>query len=161
MTELARILEMLARMHDGDAWHGPSVMSALEGVNAAVASWRPPGHAHSIWEIALHIISWRREVERRLGGKPPTVPEDGDWPDVIAGDEAAWAHTRLALQQSHERLVSAVKTLKESELERTVGEGREAGLGSGVTVALMLHGVIQHDAYHAGQCALIRKMAGQ
>ena len=161
MDELARIVDMLARVHDGDAWHGPSVLAALEGVDARTAQWQPPGRVHTIWEIALHIVSWRREVERRLGGRRPGLPEDGDWPAVLGGDEAAWARTRAALQQSHESLVAAVRQLRGQDLERIVGDEREPGIGSGVTVALMLHGIIQHDAYHAGQCSVLKKMAGE
>jgi len=41
-----------------------------------------------------------------------------------------------------------------------VGPSREAGLGTGVSVAVMLHGIIQHDAYHAGQMALLKKALG-
>jgi len=34
---------------------------------------------------------------------------------------------------------------------------REAPLGTGTTFLVMLHGVAQHDAYHAGQMKLLRK----
>ncbi len=61
------------------------------------------------------------------------------------------------LHASHRSLVAAVTRLSDADLERQVGEEREAGLGSGVTVALMLHGIVAHDIYHAGQIALLRK----
>ena len=37
MTDRDRLLEMLDRVHDGDAWHGPSVMSTVRGVAASDA----------------------------------------------------------------------------------------------------------------------------
>jgi len=62
------------------------------------------------------------------------------------------------LDASHRSLVAAVERLAEADLERPVGEeGREASLGSGVSLAVMLHGIIAHDVYHAGQIALLRK----
>lgn len=159
MPERDRIVDLLQRAHDGDAWHGPSVMAVLDGVDATAARQRPLAAGHSIWELALHVIAWRHEVERRLGGKPPTLPEEGDWPEIGEG-ESAWAAVLERLDASHRSLVAAISTLAEADLERTVGEGREAGLGSGVSVAVMLHGVVAHDVYHAGQMALLKKHSG-
>lgn len=158
--EVARLVEMLRRVHDGDAWHGPSVMAALEGVTAAEAIVRPIAGAHTIWEIVLHMVAWRREVTRRLGGKAPTLPEEGDWPEALGHDETHWTHARLALQQSHDALVAAVEALEDADLDREVGDTREPGVGAGVTIGVMLHGIVQHDCYHAGQLSLLRKAAG-
>ena len=156
MREVDRIVDLLQRAHDGDAWHGPSVVAALDGVTAVAARARPIASGHTIWETALHIIAWRREVEQRLGGKAPTLPDRGDWPQVPA-DDGEWAQVAEGLHATHESLVAAVKRLAEADLERPVGEGREAGLGSGVSVAVMLHGIVAHDVYHAGQIALLKK----
>ena len=41
MTEISRILDELAREHDGDAWYGSPLMHILEGVTAAQASAKP------------------------------------------------------------------------------------------------------------------------
>ena len=76
---------------------------------------------------------------------------------AMPADDAEWARVVEDLHASHRWLVAAVKRLTEADLERLVGEGREAGLGSGVTVAVMLHGIVAHDIYHAGQIALLRK----
>ena len=86
MSEVYRLLDLLQRTHDGDAWHGPSVVAVLDGVDAAAARARPIAAGHTIWETALHILAWRREVEQRIGGKAPTLPECGDWPPMPADD---------------------------------------------------------------------------
>ena len=157
MNEGDRLVDLLQRAHDGDAWHGPSVMAALEGVDATAARARPIAAGHTIWETVFHIIAWRHEVERRVGGKAPTLPEEGDWPPVPEHD-AEWARVFKRLDASHRSLVAAVEGLADADLERVVGEeGREAGLGTGVTVAVMLHGIVAHDIYHAGQISLLKK----
>ena len=74
MTERERVLDMLARVHSGDPWHGPSVMASLDGIDAVRASAHPLAGTHSIWEIAQHVIAWRREVTARLRGKAPSTP---------------------------------------------------------------------------------------
>ncbi len=155
MSERARIVDLLRRVHDGDAWHGPSVMDAVSGVSARQARARPIPAAHSIWETALHMIAWRDEVRERLRGEAPTLPEAGDWPPVPNDDEK-WDEVPTLLDVSHRLLVVAVETLSNADLERTVGS-REAGLGTGVSYAVMLHGLVHHDAYHAGQISMLKK----
>ncbi len=68
MSEASRIADQLRRAFDGDAWHGDSVLEILNGVTAAQAAARPITHAHSIWELVLHIAAWDGVVLRRLGG---------------------------------------------------------------------------------------------
>ena len=156
MTERERLLDMMARVHSGDSWHGPPVMASLDGIDAGRASAHPLAGTHSIWEIAQHVIAWRREVAARLRGKPPSTPAPGDWPATGTG-EPAWAETKAALDASHRELMAAVADLGDAALEHPVGQSRDAAVGAGVSVAIMLHGIVQHDAYHAGQMSLLGK----
>ena len=55
--ELKRLEEQLRRAHEGEAWHGPSLLEALAGVSAEQAAARPIAGAHSIWELVLHLGS--------------------------------------------------------------------------------------------------------
>ena len=155
MTERERLLDMIGRLHSGDAWHGPSVMEAVAGVDHRLAAAHPIAGAHSIWELALHIAAWRGEVTARLGGKRPGQPVQGDWPAVTDTGADAWQRTRDALQESHAALVAKVRAMSDSDLERRLGS--DADPSGDVTVALTLHGIVQHDAYHAGQISLLKK----
>jgi uncharacterized damage-inducible protein DinB len=155
MTERDRLLDLLRRLHSGSAWHGPSVMEAVSGIDHQRAASRPFAGAHSIWEIALHIAAWRGEVTARLGGKRPGAPAQGDWPAVTDAGPEAWHRTHDALQESHSALVAKVRTLSDADLERRVGSDDDPS--GDVTVALTLHGIVQHDAYHAGQISLLKK----
>jgi uncharacterized damage-inducible protein DinB len=157
MTDRDRLLEMLDRIHDGDAWHGPSVMSIVRSVPEARAEEQPVPRAHTIGEIARHIIGWRDEVRERLAGKTPSLPGCGDWPALSDG---GWAATLAELDRSHRQLREAIAALPAERWDAQVGPSREAGLGTGVSYAVMLHGVIQHDVYHAGQMALLTKALG-
>jgi uncharacterized damage-inducible protein DinB len=156
MTERERLLDMMASVHSGDPWHGPPVMASLDGIDAPRASAHPLKGTHSIWEIAQHVIAWRREVAARLRGKPPSTPAPGDWPAPGTG-EPAWAETKAELDASHRELVAAVANLDDAALEHPVGQSRDAAVGAGVSVAIMLHGIVQHDAYHCGQMSMLAK----
>lgn len=160
MTDLERIHEELSRAWDRDPWHGPSLADLLAGVSAAQAAARPIPDAHSIWELVLHLAAWTGEVERRLGGASPSLPAEGDWPEVGDPSEERWAETKEDLARRHAALLAAVEAFPPERLDMVIGESdRDAPLGTGVTYALTLRGVAEHMAYHAGQIALLKKFA--
>jgi len=152
MTEIERILDQLKRAYEGNAWHGPSVREALAGVNAVHAHARPLANAHSIWELVHHIAVWEGAGRRRLEGDRAAIdissPED--WPPSDDTSEAAWEQAKAALDRGHEALREAIARVNEARLDEPILEGMS-------TVYVTLHGVIQHDLYHAGQIAMLKK----
>lgn len=159
MNEIDDLVRDLHHAHAGDPWHGPSRASVLADVSAPEATRRPPGGAHSIWELVLHMTAWNGEVARRVRGAAPKEPPEGDWPAAPAAPtEAAWVEAKRRLDTAHEALVSAVRDFPVERLGATVGTGRDAPLGSGVSYGAMLRGVLQHDAYHTGQVAVLKRL---
>jgi hypothetical protein len=151
------LLDQLAATHDGDPWYGPSRATLLKDVTPIQAASRSVPAGHSIWEIVLHMTSWTREVARRLEGVRPAVPQEGDWPVVGEISDTAWRRARADLDAAHGGLLAAIRTLPPSRWAEPVGASREPALGTGVSVSAMLIGLAQHDAYHAGQIALLRR----
>jgi uncharacterized damage-inducible protein DinB len=150
MREVDRIVEQLQRAFDGDAWHGPTLLSILRDVNARQAATKPIAHAHSIWEIVLHLITWKNVVRRRLAGEAVEPTPEEDWPRIDKVNESAWKNTCAALKSAHQQLAQTVSLLRDEQLEGIAA-------GKSYTLYVMLHGVIQHDLYHAGQMALLKK----
>jgi uncharacterized damage-inducible protein DinB len=161
MSEAARLVDQFQRAHDGDAWHGSPLTAILDGVTAEQAARRPPNGAHSIWELVLHITAWRHEVARRAAGAPAGTPAEGDYPPVGAPTPARWTAALQALDASHARLVEAVQGMTDADLLKPTNDPRNRPLGVGVTRYELLHGIVQHDAYHAGQIAILKKTLGQ
>ncbi len=154
MSEAARIADQLRRAFSGDAWHGDSVFEILEGVTAAHAAARPIKNAHSIWELVLHMAAWDGAVLRRLGGAAVELSDAENFPAVTDASEAAWCKALAEVRRVHEALVAAVSVLPASRLDQIV-PGKK---GAHYTFYYMLHGVVQHELYHAGQIALLKKM---
>jgi uncharacterized damage-inducible protein DinB len=119
-------------------------------VTAAKAAARPIIGAHSIWEIVLHIKAWEEGILLRLGGERAELSEEEQWPPVTNTSEAAWRDALTALEESHLTLRAAVASLDDEGLTKPIVEGMSSVYGS-------LHGVIQHDLYHAGQIALLKR----
>jgi uncharacterized damage-inducible protein DinB len=149
--------EQVRLAHDGPSWHGAALAENLAAIDAEQAASRPLPDAHSVWEIVLHITAWTKEVARRLEAGEPGLPAEGDWPAVDRVSESAWARAREALGEAHTALAAAVARFPEARWRDRVGGERDAPLGTGVSYAAMLAGLLQHDAYHGGQVGLLRK----
>ena len=151
MSEIQRIVDQLQRAFEGNAWHGPSVKEVLAGVTAHRAAAKPMAAAHGIWELVHHIAAWEAIVRRRIEGEVIVdVADDEDWPRVGDTSEAAWRVSLDELERGHELLRDAIVGMKESRLEETVP-------GKDHSFYVLVHGVVQHDLYHAGQIALLKR----
>jgi uncharacterized damage-inducible protein DinB len=147
MTEIERIADQLHRSYYGEAWHGPALGELLKDVSAEQAARRAVPSAHTIWELVLHIAAWESAATQALSGATlPTLPWEGDWPKP----GASWEEAQARLKRSTDELESAMRKLLDARLSETV-PGRE------YSVYCVLHGVVQHNLYHAGQIALLKK----
>ena len=156
MREVVRIGSQLKRASEGGAWHGPALLELLADVSAEQAASRPVAGAHSIWEIVLHVAAWQGFAARALEGAsmPTDLAEEEDWPPVSDASEEAWRAAVAGLREAGKRLRDALRGLSDEDLERVV-PGRE------YTFYFLLHGVVQHGLYHAGQIALLKKATAE
>jgi uncharacterized damage-inducible protein DinB len=153
MSETARIADQLHRAFSGEAWHGDALLQILDGVTAAQASAHPIPHAHSIWELVLHIAAWDGAVLRRMGGEAVALSDEQNFPPVRDTGETAWRKAVEHARHVHEELVRAVSQFPDARL----GDRVPGKQGAHYTFYYMLHGVAQHELYHAGQIALLKK----
>ncbi len=151
ITEPNRLDEQLRRALEGEAWHGPSVLELLDGVSAAQAAGHPIAGAHSIWELVLHLVSDYELVLRRLAGDGHPMTAAEDWPACPALTEENWRATVEELTRLNTRLRQAVRDFPAERLD--------VPLVSEVpyTAYTQFIGVTQHNLYHAGQIALLKR----
>jgi uncharacterized damage-inducible protein DinB len=152
------LLADLRRIYEGNAWHGPSVLEALQDVTTGHAAARPLPEAHSIYELTHHIAAWIGETTSRLQGNPPGSPADGDFPPrSTIVDDAAWADVRARLERRQAELLATVAEFDASRLDDAVNPKNRKDTGGPVTFRALLSGLAQHSAYHAGQIVLLKK----
>jgi uncharacterized damage-inducible protein DinB len=154
MSEAVRIADQLRRAFSGEAWHGDSLFEILQGVAAAQAAARPIAGAHTIWELVLHIAAWDGAVRRRMGGVAVKLSGKRNFPPVLDTSAAEWTKTLEHVRRVHQELIDAVETFPEKSLGKPV-PGKK---GAHYSFYYMLHGLVQHELYHAGQIALLKKM---
>ena len=148
-----RHAELLRRTMHGPMWHGPAVLEATERLTATQAASHPIAAAHSAWELVLHIAAWAEIATARLNGTPwrtPTKAEDFP-PALVRGGTRAWTAAKARAAAAYETLAVAVETSADPSLDTLV-------IGQRYSRTEMLHGVVEHGVYHAGQIVLLRKI---
>jgi uncharacterized damage-inducible protein DinB len=151
MTEVQRIASLLKHGYDGTPWYGTPLRKQLGDVTAQQAAGRPIPRAHTIWQVVLHVIAWRQVAVRLLAGETADdLSNDTNWPEppTTAGN-AAWEETLDTLARTQGELTAALEQMSDDRL-------REKAPGKRYSLYALLHGIIHHDAYHAGQIALLR-----
>jgi hypothetical protein len=142
------LLANLDAAYDRRGWHGPSLRGALRGLAPEDVYWRPPKARHDIWELVAHAAYWKYAVRRKLaGGKRGSFAMKGsNWfASSPRGGGSAWRDVVEILDVEHGRLRDVIVALDGAVLEDP-------------KKLRMIYGVAAHDAYHAGQIQLIKRL---
>ena len=127
------------------------MLELLSDIDAVTAAAHPLPDAHSIWELVLHIAAWDEAVNRRIvTNKALTLSDDENFPPIKDKSPAAWKQAIAFLRKTHKELVKTVANLPDTRLYQRVP-------GKNYNIYFMLHGVTQHELYHAGQIAILKK----
>ncbi|WP_247235206.1 DinB family protein [Telluribacter sp. SYSU D00476] len=152
--EILRIIDLLNDTYESEqAWHGPSVVEVLRGVSPRMAEAKLTHNTHSIAEIVFHMTTWRIFVVRKLQGDAAfdIKTKEKNWKTFPIVDEIEWETLQMELSLSQEELISEIEKKASDMFLEDIVPGRD------YTYYTMIHGLIQHDLYHAGQIALLKK----
>jgi len=134
-------------------WHA-SLIEAIDGLDAEGARWSPAPERPSIWALVRHVAHWKRGVMAALDHDGVELDEwmAGDW-SAVPDDDAAWAGDREELIRTTRLLAQRLAAADERLLDREM-------FGFSASIAETAMHVATHDAYHAGQVRLLRKLYG-
>jgi uncharacterized damage-inducible protein DinB len=151
MREVDRIVEQMRLAFEGGAWHGPAVLEVLRDVDALRASNPSIYGAHTIWELVLHLSATQVILLRRIRGEDAGLSDEDFWESVPAPTNDNWQAAVERLTRQERELRAAVTAFPEDKLDQKL-------MPSGTTTAYAnFHGHVQHNTYHAGQIALLKK----
>ena len=147
-TTLSRIVD---EGYGREAWHGPNMKAALDGVAPELAFYRPTPGRHSIAEIALHHAYVVRNVRAKLSGAAaePFVLEGDDWFELPDETRLSWATVRGVVDDEQRRLDELIAGLEAGRIRSALSDEERFDLALGVTC---------HAAYHAGQGQLLKTL---
>ncbi len=144
--EARRIADQLGRSWRGEAWHGPSVREVLADVDEAAARRRPIATAHTIWELLLHVTGWQKAALSRFRGETVELADEDNFPAM----DGSWSEALGVADAVLDALVAEVQASKDDRLW-------EKSAGCPYNNYFLLHGVVQHNLYHAGQIMVLRR----
>lgn len=140
-----------------DPWHGASIKDILHGITCEQAFIKPIKSAHNIIELTLHISAWMEETLSRLNGNEPGDPAVGDWSSPQSNTDKYWHSVIDKLFANANKLIEKVKNFPEEKFDELTGQERVKELGTGFSYEGLIIGLVQHNSYHSGQIALIKK----
>ncbi|MDQ2773911.1 MAG: DinB family protein [Acidobacteriota bacterium] len=148
-TETERIARQLRLFYEGPSWLGPPLKELLSDIGEEHARRRGLTDAHTIWDLVLHIAGWLRIARERLSATHTRDMDAAeDWPPMAD----SWNDALSSLETETDALEQAILKFPEERLQES------APATEAQTFYVLLHGVIQHSAYHAGQIALLKKL---
>jgi uncharacterized damage-inducible protein DinB len=143
--------DQLRRSMEGEAWHGPSVREAVQGISARDAAAHPIPGAHSCWELVLHLSGTYGLVLRRIDGDGRQLSLDEDWPAAPEPTEENWRRDIESLYALNARLRDAVRKFPLERLYQPLVADPP------YPAFTQFIGLTQHDLYHAGQIVLLKR----
>jgi uncharacterized damage-inducible protein DinB len=154
MNPIDRLLKQYDAILTGAPWHGDAIWSILDGISPEAAAARPLPNAHTIWEIVMHMIFWEYVGAKRLHGERAglveTEVEGLNFPPMPAATKENWKKTLDDFRTSNQTFRGALAALDAAKLDQLTAAGKRTYYGEA-------HGVMEHDVYHAGQIAVLKK----
>ncbi len=139
------------------AFHGPSLLEALDGVGFNEALRRVIPERHNIWEIVNHCAFWMQEAAKAAHGSLiKDVFQSEDWPSHGSTGED-WLRDKDTLIGAYRGLLEAISGLDVKRLDIVI-DGYFHDTLFKFTLRKMLYGVIDHNLYHAGQISILKPL---
>jgi uncharacterized damage-inducible protein DinB len=151
--EISLIAGQLRDAYEGDPWFGRPVKQILAEIDESIAFERPYGQ-HSILDLLWHMITWREFTVDRIQHSPQMQLdyfEINDWRQLDHEDKTLWQQGLERLQETQDQLLKLLETCTDDLLEQTVRDRT-------YNFRKLLYGIVQHDIYHLGQIAYVKKM---
>lgn len=151
--EILLLAERMKDAWEGDPWYGRNTRTLLSEIDETIAFQQPSGQ-HSILELVWHMCTWKEFVISRIREDnkfPLKYFETADWRQLDHTNKALWKQGMQQLEQLQSEMVNLVLIQKDELLEKMVAERN-------YTFRKLLNGIIEHDVYHAGQVAYVKKL---
>jgi uncharacterized damage-inducible protein DinB len=142
---------------NGAPWYGDPSTRILAGISATDAARQLAPGTHTIWQIVLHMTAWTEAVSARVRGAGAKAPERGDWPKVESTSPDAWVTALADLATARKELLAEIDATHEEDIQIHVKNHSPPFSDTGISRAGTVMGLIEHDVYHLGQVALLKR----
>ncbi|MGZ5190922.1 MAG: DinB family protein [Flavisolibacter sp.] len=154
--EIQKIIEKNKDVFEGNPWFGRNAKELLNEVDESIAFEKPTGQ-HSILELLWHMNIWKEFTISRLrpdNKKNLEYFDKNDWQVLDHSDKKLWKQGVDRFNELHKELLYFMGQQKDDLLSQTVSEKK-------YDFRKLLYGTIDHDIYHLGQIAYLRKLLAE
>lgn len=151
--EILLLAEQIKDAYQGQPWFGRSVKEILGETDESIVFEKPNGQ-HSILELLWHMITWKEftiSSLRKDNRLPTQYFEENDWRRLDHSDKSLWEKGLQRFAEVHNELIEIIQQQTDDLLLQKVS-GKEYDFRK------LLYGIVDHDIYHLGQIAYIKKM---
>lgn len=149
------LLAQFTACYDKNTWF-VAVKNTIVGVTANEAVWKPEGSDNSIWETVSHLNYYNFAYVERFKGLDYQYPADDNDATFVAGEptEEAWKAETARLDAILTEFRDLIKNADARKFDEPVSQSNQASW------ATLISNINAHNAYHAGQILLLRKLQG-
>src|SRR5437660_12180022 len=112
------LLEQFNACHDENNWF-VSLRTALDGVTAEQAAWKPAGVDNSIWESVNHLVFWNERWLQRYRGEL-NEPQDVENKSTFRSGAIDWQATIAKLDSVMNEWRERLAAIDEAKLSSPV-----------------------------------------
>ncbi|HEX8370199.1 MAG TPA: DinB family protein [Pyrinomonadaceae bacterium] len=156
MTTKEILLEQFTACYDENGWF-VALKNAVKNLSAEQSIWKPENSDNSIWEIFSHLNFYNEAYLKRFKGIEyvyPTTDNNETFSSAENASEEAW---RAEIEKFDSIMIewrNLLEDAAESKFNETVSAANKSLWGS-----IIAH-INVHNAHHAGQIVLLRKLQG-
>ena len=152
--ETQYIIKSFESTLSGQPWFGRAVYEILGEVEESKASTKPNGTEHSMLDLIWHMNTWAEftlgAVENRTVEEMKKI-EANDW-RAIDPKVHTWKKGIEQLKATHGKIIELLKQKEGDAFLKDIVTNRQYNF------RFLLNGLVQHNIYHLGQIAYIKKM---
>ena len=151
--EMQSIIHNLQQVNNGEPWFGRPVYAILDEVDASKVYIKPNNTEHSLIELLYHMLTWAEFTLKRIEKdsiQDMAAFEKMDWREI---DPAVhnWKKGLIEFKSVNEKIIQLLDK-KNDEFLKEIVDYRKYNF------RFLLNGYIQHNIYHLGQIAYVKKL---
>ncbi|HYM95462.1 MAG TPA: DinB family protein [Chitinophagaceae bacterium] len=158
--ETQSIISNFQNVLNGKPWYGRSVFAITSEIDPTIVYKEPASpadgpnaNAHSLIELLYHSLTWAEytlEVLQNAGEKEIAAIKKLDWREINPAVHT-WDKGVTAFKAVHEKIIHLLQEKNDEFLN-------EKANPHNFNYGYLLNGLLQHDIYHLGQIAYVKKM---
>ena len=149
------LLEQYTACYDENSWF-VAVRNAINGLSVEQASWKPDDSVNCIWETLSHLTYYNNAYLQRFNGVDYQYDVNDNNETFSTGEytEEHWQADVRRFDEVMNQLRDAIAAADESKYSEPVSSENPRSW------ARLISDINTHNAYHAGQIVLLRKLQG-